>query len=65
MKLRKDILKMLKEKGYTQTRIKKENILSGSTLDSIRNANANISVDTLMKLQSLLNCSFDDFFEKK
>lgn len=65
MKLRTDILKMLKEKGYTQTRIKKENILSGSTLDAIRHGNANISVESLIKIQEIIGCSFDDFFEKK
>lgn len=61
--LKKNILVILKNNGYSQSRLKNENILSGGTIDSLRNGNDSITVKTLIKIQDLTNASFDDFFE--
>lgn len=61
--LKKNILVILKNNGYSQSRLKKENILSGGTIDHLRNGNDLISVKTLIKIQDLTNVNFDDFFE--
>ena len=62
-KFKNDILKKLKQNGYPQSKLKKDGILGGKTLDSLRIGNPNISVKTLMQIQDILKCDFNDFFE--
>lgn len=62
-KFRNDILKKLKQNGYSQSRLKKDGIFGGKTLDSLRIGNPNISVKTLIQIQDILKCDFNDFFE--
>lgn len=58
----KDILGKLKNAGYTTTRLRKEKILSESTMTKIRN-NQPIMLDTLCKISELTNSTVGELVE--
>lgn len=57
-----DILKEIQKKGYTQEEIKKKKILSGGTIDQIRDGKG-FSMKTLNNLCVLLRCQPNDIIE--
>jgi len=57
-----DVLATLKEKGYNSNRIRKEGLLSQSTLQKFRE-NKGISWDNLNTLCALLDCQPGDLLE--
>ena len=57
-----DVLTALKEKGYNTNRIRKENLLSQSTLQKFRN-NQGVSWENLETLCKLLECQPGDLVE--
>lgn len=62
LKYKIDILKALKENGYSMYYIRKNGLLSESTLQKIRN-DIMISTDNLNKLCCLLNMNIDEIIE--
>lgn len=61
-----DILKMLKDAGYSSYKLQKERIFGQSTIQKFRDKNKLPSWAELNKLCLLLNCNPDDIivFEK-
>ena len=57
-----DILNALKEKGYTQYRIRKDNIFGQRNVQQLRN-NELVSWAVVDKLCRLLDCQPGDLFE--
>lgn len=57
-----DIMKELKEKGYTANRMRKEKILSESTMQNIRNK-ANITLESINTICIILRCQPSDIIE--
>ena len=57
-----DILKALKEKGYNTTRLRREKILSESTIQCFRD-NKVVSIETIGVLCDLLDCDLSDLIE--
>ena len=62
LKYKVDVLAMLKEAGYTTYRLRKEKLLSESTLQKLRN-NDPISWENLATLCKLLGCQPGDIIE--
>ena len=62
IKYKFDVLNALKEKGYTTYRIRKEKLLSESTVQKLRQGEY-ISMDNLETLCQLLNCQPGDIME--
>lgn len=62
LKYKIDVLAALKEEGYNTTRIRKEHILSESTVQKLRNGVV-VSVDNLDRLCRLLHCQPCDIIE--
>ena len=60
----KDILNKLKEAGYTTTRLRREKILSESTLTKLRNNKA-VSIDTLDIICELTGLQPSELIEYK
>lgn len=60
----KDILKKLKESGYSSARLRKEKLLSESVISRLRH-NQSISIDTLDIICELTDLSVDDLIEYK
>lgn len=58
----KNILEKLKAAGYTTYRLRTEKIISQSVLTRIRNGES-LSVDTLNKICTILNCDVSDIME--
>lgn len=56
------LLALMKEKGVTTYRIRKENIISQSALTAI-NQGKGITTDTIAKLCKVLNCQPGDILE--
>ena len=56
------ILEALKEKGYTSTIIKRDNLLPSQTLQNIKSGKS-ITLDTLNKLCIMLRCQPSDLIE--
>lgn len=54
-----DVLKALKEAGYTSTRIRKEKIIGEATMQRLRHKQS-VSFEVLAKLCKLLNCNIGD-----
>lgn len=54
-----DILKALKEAGYSSTRLRKEKIIGEATIQRLRHKQS-VSFDVLSKLCDLLNCQIED-----
>lgn len=55
-------MKELKEKGYTANRMRKEKILSESTMQNIRNK-ANITLESINTICIILRCQPSDIIE--
>lgn len=59
IKYRIDVIKALKEKGYTVTQIRRDGLLSGKTLTALKEG-GNITIDTLNRLCIMLRCQPSD-----
>lgn len=57
-----DVLKSLSERGFTPTRMRKEKIMSQSTMQSLRKGNG-ITTDTLNTICIILKCQPSDIIE--
>ena len=57
-----DIMKELYRRGYNYMRIKKEKLLSGQTLENIKQGKS-ITLDTLNKLCLMTNLHVEDIIE--
>jgi len=62
IRYKRDILEALKEKGYTSTIIKRDNLLPSQTLQNIKSGKS-ITLDTLNKLCIMLRCQPGDLIE--
>ena len=60
---KEDILKELNELGYNTYKMRIDKILSESTIQKLRKNNANITLETLDTLCTLLNCDISDIIE--
>jgi len=54
------LLALLKERGYSTYRIRKDNIIGQGTLTAINNGTGGLDSKTLAKLCKLLNCQPGD-----
>lgn len=63
LKYKIDVLQELKRAGYTTTRIRKEKILSESTLTRLREGKTTISCDSIGVICSMLRCQPGDVLE--
>lgn len=63
MKYKIDVLKELKNIGYTTYRLRKEKVLNETTIQKLRERNTDISVRTLEALCKLLKCQPNDILE--
>lgn len=57
------LFKLLKEKGITSYRIRKENIISQAALTKMKNGEGNIDTRTLERLCAVLECQPGDIME--
>lgn len=57
------LLALLKEKGYTTYKIRKDNIMSQSAWQKIRTGTGDIDTRTISKLCALLDCQPGDIME--
>ena len=57
------LFKLLKERGYTTYRIRKENIIGQGTLTAIKNGTGGLDARSIEKLCRLLNCQPGDIME--
>lgn len=62
IKYKVDILKALAERGYTTTRIRREKLISESTLQRIRKKEP-ININTLNDVCIMLRCQPSDIIE--
>lgn len=62
IKYKIDVIAALKEKGYNTNRIRKEKLLSESTLQRLRNGEL-INGENLGRICELLNCQPGDVLE--
>ena len=62
LKFKIDVLEALKEKGYSSYSLRKEKILSESTIQKLRDGKG-LSWDNLNTLCRLLECDISDFLE--
>lgn len=62
MRYKFDIIAALREKGYKSTRIKKEKIMSESTMQKFRTGEM-VSTDNITRLCRLLECQPGDILE--
>lgn len=58
-----DILKELKNKGFTTYRIRKEKLLSEGTIQKFRNNDTNVTLNNIETVCTLLNCQPADIIE--
>ena len=54
---------LLKTRGYTTYKIRKDNLISQAALTKMKNGGGNIDTRTLERLCSLLNCQPGDIME--
>lgn len=54
-----DILKALKDAGYSSTRLRKEKIIGEATIQRLRHKQS-VSFEVLSKICDLLNCQIGD-----
>ena len=57
------LLELLKERGYTTYKIRKDNIMSQSAWQKIRTGSGDIDTRTISKLCALLDCQPGDIME--
>ena len=55
-----DILTALKEKGYSQYRLRKEGILGQDTIRKLRDGDTNITLAMVVRICQMLECDPDD-----
>lgn len=60
---RVDPLRLLKMHGYSQSYLKKENIIAGGTIDALRTCSMNFSISTLDKICKLTDSRVEDLIE--
>lgn len=65
LKYRIDVLKELKKKGYTTTRLRREKILAESTLTRLREGKTSISCNSIGVICSMLQCQPSDVLENE
>ena len=58
-----DVLQALKDKGYSTYRLRKEKVLSESTIQALRTGTM-ISLDMIDRLCDLLNCDVGDILTR-
>ena len=58
----KEILPLLKAAGYNTTRLRREKILSESTIQALRDGKV-VSIDNISRICSMLNCQPGDILE--
>lgn len=58
-----NILKALKNKGYSMYRIQKEKLFGSSIITKLNNNDTSISLATVNTLCGLLDCSINDILE--
>lgn len=58
-----DVMKALKEKGFTSTRMRISKILSESTMSKLRSKDTSITMKNLDVICKLLNCQPNDIIE--
>lgn len=57
------LFNLLKEKGITTYKIRKENLISQAALTKMKNGEGNIDTRTLERLCSILHCQPGDLME--
>ncbi|MDR0286436.1 MAG: helix-turn-helix transcriptional regulator [Clostridiales bacterium] len=57
------LFSLLKEKGYTTYKIRKENLIGQGTLTAIKNCTGGLDSKTVSKLCKLLDCQPGDIME--
>ncbi|MDR0287588.1 MAG: helix-turn-helix transcriptional regulator [Clostridiales bacterium] len=57
------LFSLLKEKGYTTYKIRKENLIGQGTLTAIKNGTGGLDSKTVSKLCKLLDCQPGDIME--
>jgi len=57
------LFSLLKDKGYTTYKIRKENIIGQGTLTAIKNGTGGLDAKTISKLCALLDCQPGDIME--
>ncbi len=57
------LFKLLKEKGFSSYRIRKENLISQASMTKMKNGTGNIDTRTIERLCKLLNCQPGDIME--
>jgi putative transcriptional regulator len=57
------LLALLKERGYTSYKIRKDNIIGQGTLTALKNGTGGLDAKTLSKLCKLLHCQPGDIME--
>lgn len=63
IKYKADIVELLKDKGYSTYRIRKEKLLSESTIQKFRDGNTSVAVDVIGTVCKLLECQPGDLLE--
>ena len=63
MEYRIDVLEELKKVGYSANRMRREKILSESTMQRIREGSTRITVESLSVICSILHCQPSDVLE--
>ena len=58
----KEILPLLTAAGYNTTRVRREKILSESTIQALRDGKV-VSIDNISRICSMLNCQPGDILE--
>ena len=57
------LFSLLKERGYTTYKIRKENLIGQGTLTAIKNGTGGLDAKTISKLCALLDCQPGDIME--
>ena len=57
------LFSLLKERGYTTYKIRKENLIGQGTLTAIKNGTCGLDAKTISKLCALLDCQPGDIME--
>lgn len=63
IKYKVDIVEQLKAKGYSTYRIRKDRLLSESTIQKFREGNTSVSLDNIATVCRLLHCQPSDLIE--
>ena len=58
-----DVLRALKEAGYTTYRLQKEKLLSSTTVQKLRRGDTSLTIDNLDAICNMLKCQPGDLIE--